>query len=248
MTSVPTAQSRTAWGLMRDRTFGPYVTGNVVSSCGNWIQQIAAAVLMFRLTRSAFMVGAVSMVLFAGPLLLALWTCVLSDRRDRRRVLMVGRGITCLAVGVLAVLINKDLEQALALASVAPSIARTVGPAGGAGLLLRWPGPGLRGRRRHARSVRAGHVLGAGSASAARGRPATNAWRHPVPAARSDRGHADGRHRPTARGASQRRRCGCHVGDGRHVRGRRRRAGRIPSRPSPAHRFVRVIVMNPARE
>lgn len=136
MTSVPTAQSRTAWGLMRDRTFGPYVTGNVVSSCGNWIQQIAAAVLMFQLTRSAFIVGAVSMVLFAGPLLLALWTGVLSDRRDRRRVLMVGRGITCLAVGVLAVLINKDLEQALALASVAPSIARTVGPAGGAGLLL----------------------------------------------------------------------------------------------------------------
>jgi MFS family permease len=86
--------------------FGPYVTGNVVSSCGNWVQQIAAAVLMFQLTRSAFMVGAVSMVLFAGPLLLALWTGVLSDRRDRRRVLMVGRGLTCLAVGVLALLIT----------------------------------------------------------------------------------------------------------------------------------------------
>lgn len=84
--------------------FGRYVTGNVVSSCGNWVQQIAAAVLMFQLTRSAFMVGAVSMALFAGPLLLALWTGVLSDRRDRRRVLMVGRGLTCLAVGVLAFL------------------------------------------------------------------------------------------------------------------------------------------------
>ena len=58
MTTVPTAQSRTAGELIRDPMFGPYVTGNIMSSCGNWVQQIAAAVLMFQLTRSAFMVGA----------------------------------------------------------------------------------------------------------------------------------------------------------------------------------------------
>jgi MFS family permease len=173
VTSTPTARGRTAPALLRDRNFGPFVVGKIVSSCGVWIGQIAAAVLMFELTRSAFMVGAVSMMLFAGPLLLALWTGALVDRRDRRRLLMVGRGISALAAGMLALLLvgsgvnpqvllvsaavmgvghavslpamqaltpglvpDEDLEQALAFASVAPSIARTVGPALGAGLLL----------------------------------------------------------------------------------------------------------------
>lgn len=173
MTSTPTARGRTASALLRDRNFGPFVVGKIVSSCGVWIGQIAAAVLMFELTRSAFMVGAVSMMLFAGPLLLALWTGALVDRRDRRRLLMVGRGISALAAAMLALLLvgsgvnpqvllvsaavmgvghavslpatqaltpglvpDEDLEQALAFASVAPSIARTVGPALGAGLLV----------------------------------------------------------------------------------------------------------------
>lgn len=173
MTAAPTGRGRTAPALLRDRNFGPFMVGKIISSCGVWIGQIAAAVLMYDLTRSAFMVGAVSMVLFAGPLLLALWTGALVDRRDRRRLLMVGRGISALAAGVLALLLvgsgigpqvllvgaavmgvghavslpamqaltpglvpDEDLEQALAFASVAPSIARTVGPALGAGLLV----------------------------------------------------------------------------------------------------------------
>lgn len=138
---------------------------------------------MFDLTGSAFMVGAVSVLLFAGPLVLGLWTGKLTDQRDRRRLLMVARAITGGAVGLLAVLLlvrgvdgfggptvllvgagvmgighalsapamqaltpglvpDADLEQALAFASVAPSIARAVGPALGAGLLL-LGGPGL---------------------------------------------------------------------------------------------------------
>lgn len=178
-----TVRGRTAVQLLRDRTFGPFILGKILSSCGNWIQQIAAAVLMYELTRSAFMVGAVSVLLFAGPLVLALWTGALTDRRDRRRLLMVGRSVSGVSVGVLAVLLavqgtdgfggapvllagaaamgvghalslpamqaltpglvpDDDLEQALAFASVAPSIARTVGPALGAGLIL-LGGPGL---------------------------------------------------------------------------------------------------------
>jgi MFS family permease len=173
VTAEPAARGRTAPALLRDRNFGPFLVGKIISSCGVWIGQIAAAVLMFELTRSAFMVGAVSMMLFAGPLLLALWTGTLVDRRDRRRLLMAGRAISGAAVGVLAVLLvshgvspqavlvtaavmgighavslpamqaltpalvpDEDLEQALAFGSVAPSIARTVGPALGAGLLV----------------------------------------------------------------------------------------------------------------
>jgi MFS family permease len=194
MRPTSAAQSRSPLQLLRDRTFGPFVVGKILSSCGNWIQQIAAAVLMFELTRSALWVGSVSVLLFAGPLVLALWTGALTDRRDRRLLLMLGRGVSAAAVGALALLLlvhgtdgfggpvvlligaammgvghalslpamqaltpglvpDEDLEQALAFASVAPSIARTVGPALGAGLLL-LGGPGL------ALAVAAGsHVL-----------------------------------------------------------------------------------------
>lgn len=183
MSSGSTVTGRTPAALLRDRTFGPFMIGKILSAGGNWIQQIAAAVLMFELTRSAFMVGVMSMVMFAGPLVLALWTGTLTDRRDRRRVLMVGRTISGGSVGLLALVLvikgvdgfggapvllvlaavmgignaltapamqaitpalvsDEDLEQALALGSVAPSIARTVGPAAGAGLVV-LGGPGL---------------------------------------------------------------------------------------------------------
>lgn len=177
MASVTAPRRRTAWQLLFDRNFGPFTAGKILSSCGNWVQQVAAAVFMFELTHSALMVGTVGAVQFAGPLVLALWTGALTDRHDRRKLLMVGRLVSGMSAGLLPVLIlmfgmdafggpvvlllaaaamgvghaislpamqaltpglvpDDDLEQALALGSAAPSIARTVGPALGAGLLL----------------------------------------------------------------------------------------------------------------
>ena len=171
------APPRGTGALLRDRNFAPFLAGKILSSCGIWVQNVAAAVLMFDLTRSAFMVGAVSMVQFIGNTVLAVWAGALTDRVDRRKLLMAGRVISGAAVGVLAVLVTvfgtdgfggppvllaavlvmgiglaisspamqalvpalvkrEDLEPALALSSTAPSIARTVGPAIGAGLLV----------------------------------------------------------------------------------------------------------------
>jgi MFS family permease len=177
VTTAVAARRRGVASLLRDRAFGPFFVGKVLSSCGIWIQNIAAAVLMFELTRSAFMVGAVSMLQFAGPLLLSLWAGALNDRLDRRKLLTAGRVVSGVAVGSLALAValrgtggfggpavllaavfvmgiglalsspamqalvpalvpDEDLEPALALNSAGPSIARTVGPALGAGLLV----------------------------------------------------------------------------------------------------------------
>jgi MFS family permease len=170
------AAPRGVLALLVDRTVGWYFTGKTLSSCGIWIQNIAAAVLMFELTRSAFMVGLVSTAQFLGPLTLAIWAGGLSDRIDRRKLLITGRLISGTAVTLLATLLAvggvdgfrawmlltavlvmgigmavsvpamqalvpslvepNELESALALSSAAPSIARTVGPAVGAGLLV----------------------------------------------------------------------------------------------------------------
>lgn len=103
MTAPPAPRS--VWSLLRDPAFGPFLVGKTVSACGNWIQQITAAVLMFELSRSTLMVGLVSAAMFAPPLLLSLWAGALSDRFDRRRVLLIARSVSTLAAAAPAVLL-----------------------------------------------------------------------------------------------------------------------------------------------
>lgn len=174
---------RTARQLLVDRVFGPFIVGKLLSASATWVQQIATAVLMFELTGSALMVGAASAALFVGPLVLAPWAGAVSDRYDRRRVLIVGRLISAVSMAALTAAIAlagvddfggpaallgavglsgighslstpamqaltprlvppEDLEQALAISSVAPSVGRALGPLAGSALLL-WGGPGL---------------------------------------------------------------------------------------------------------
>jgi MFS family permease len=166
--------------LLRDRTFGVYFAGKLVSSCGMWIQNLGSAVLMFELTRSAFMVGMVSVMQFMPAILFALVAGALTDQFDRRKLLIVGRTIAGASVVLLAATLTllgvegfggpvallvfvfaagigwtlsnpaqqalipslvppRDLESALALNASAPSIARTIGPAIGALLLVGGP-------------------------------------------------------------------------------------------------------------
>lgn len=176
MTEEPDPPRRPA-ELLRDPAFGPFLGGKLLSTCGIWIQNLAAAVLMFDLTRSNLMVGAVSASQFAPMLLFSLWAGALTDQVDRRKLLLVGRALSGCTIVLLATLLllrgadgfggpavllvtvfvagtgwafsnpamqalipglvpRRDLEQALALNAIAPSLGRTLGPALGAGLLL----------------------------------------------------------------------------------------------------------------
>jgi MFS family permease len=89
--------------LLRDRVYGPFFFGNLVSNCGNWIHNVAAAVVVFELTDSAVAVGAVSGCMWAGALLLQPWAGALTDRYDRRRMLIAGQSLALF--GALAIAI-----------------------------------------------------------------------------------------------------------------------------------------------
>ena len=89
--------------LLRDRVYGPFFLGNLVSNCGNWIHNVAAAVVVFELTHSAVAVGAVSACLWAGSLLLQPWAGALTDRYDRRRMLIGGQALALLGALAIAV-------------------------------------------------------------------------------------------------------------------------------------------------
>jgi MFS family permease len=89
--------------LLSDRVYGPYLFGNLVSNSGNWIHNVAAAVVVFELTGSAIAVGAVSACLWAGSLVLQPWAGALTDRYDRRRMLIAGQFVALLGALSVAV-------------------------------------------------------------------------------------------------------------------------------------------------
>src|SRR6266516_3258911 len=84
----PAVGPSAALRLIRSRNFGPYFVGNALSSSGTWFQNLAAALLVYRLTHSAFLLGVLNVGQFAPVLLLAPWTGLAADRFDRRRLLL----------------------------------------------------------------------------------------------------------------------------------------------------------------
>jgi MFS family permease len=88
--------------LLRDRTFGPYFIGQIVATMGVWIHNVAAAVIVWELTRSTTLVAAITIGQFAPQILLTPWSGARADRADRRRQLVAGTAITATGTGLLA--------------------------------------------------------------------------------------------------------------------------------------------------
>jgi MFS family permease len=94
---------RSGWQLLFDRTFGPYFAGKLLSTIGVWVHNIAAAIVVWELTRSAFLVGAVSVGQFLPQLILTPLSGAHADRGDRRRQIILGRFVT--AAGSLGLVV-----------------------------------------------------------------------------------------------------------------------------------------------
>ncbi|MEX0705582.1 MAG: MFS transporter [Nitriliruptoraceae bacterium] len=96
------AVGRSQLRLLGDPTFGPFFGGKLFSTMGVWIHNIAAAIIVWDLTRSTMLVGAVSVAQFLPQIVLAPYTGGLADRGDRRRQLVAGRIVGFLGSGGLA--------------------------------------------------------------------------------------------------------------------------------------------------
>jgi MFS family permease len=80
---------RAAWRVLRSRDFGPYFVGNAASASGTWFHNLAASLLVYRLTGSELLLGVLNFSQFAAILLLSPWAGAAADRFDRRRLLIV---------------------------------------------------------------------------------------------------------------------------------------------------------------
>src|SRR5581483_2815239 len=102
------SERRSSLRALRHWNFALYFAGNLLSNCGTWFQNIALALLVYRLTSSAFWVGVVNFAQFIGVVVLAPWAGSAADRLNRRWLIVATQVGATVVSGVLAWLVAID--------------------------------------------------------------------------------------------------------------------------------------------
>ncbi|HZV55214.1 MAG TPA: MFS transporter [Rhodocyclaceae bacterium] len=89
---------------LTSRNYRLYFTGQLISLAGTWMQQIAMIWLAWRLSNSAQVLGMVGFASQIPILLLGPFTGVLTDRFDRRRILIITQSVAMLQALMLTAL------------------------------------------------------------------------------------------------------------------------------------------------
>jgi|SRR5581483_11147254 len=90
--------------VLGQRNYGPYFAGNVLSASGTWFQNLAAALLVYRLTHSKLLLGVLGFAQFAPLVVLIPWTGAAADRFNRRRLIVAMNLVSAALAGTLAAL------------------------------------------------------------------------------------------------------------------------------------------------
>ncbi|MBA2306198.1 MAG: MFS transporter, partial [Acidobacteria bacterium] len=87
---------------LRSRNYRLFAGGQLISLIGTWMQMVAQAWLIYRLTGSAVLLGVTGFMAQIPVFLLAPLGGVIADRLDRRRVLIVAQAVMMLLALILA--------------------------------------------------------------------------------------------------------------------------------------------------
>jgi MFS family permease len=93
-----------SFGPLRVRNFRLFLTGQLFSFTGTWVQRIAQDWLVLTLTGSATAVGITTALQFLPTMLFGLFGGLLADRVDKRRLLYATVSAQCAMATILAVL------------------------------------------------------------------------------------------------------------------------------------------------
>ncbi len=105
------ALRRTFGSLLDSRNYRLYFGGDLVSYIGSWMQTMAEAWLVLKLTGSGVAVGATFAFRFLPVLFFGLWGGVIADRFDRRKVLLVTQTLSALLAVVLWLIVLTGVVQ-----------------------------------------------------------------------------------------------------------------------------------------
>ena len=107
---IPKSAAQSSTGVrhvfraLRYRNYRLFFGGQLISLVGTWMQQIALAWLVYRLTNSAFLLGVVGFAAQLPMFLVSPFAGVLADRLNRHRVIVVTQTLAMLQASVLAFL------------------------------------------------------------------------------------------------------------------------------------------------
>jgi len=99
----------TPWRALAHRNYALFFAGHGLSLCGTWMQSMALAWLVYRLSESPFLLGLVEFVARAPILVFGLVGGLLADRWPRRRLLIVAEASLLIQAAVLSVLTFSSL-------------------------------------------------------------------------------------------------------------------------------------------
>jgi MFS family permease len=96
---------------LRHPNFRLYFFGQMVSLCGTWMQGMALSWLVYKMTKSAWLLGVVEFANLAPVLVLALVGGWVADHKNRRNVLICAQAVAMLQATALVVLsLTNQLE------------------------------------------------------------------------------------------------------------------------------------------
>lgn len=90
------------FGPFRHRAYVAYWLGVAISSLGTWLSAVAGSIFVYQLTGSTIAVGIFNAASFVPILLFSVWGGQVSDRLDRRRVVLWSHAASMLIAAVLA--------------------------------------------------------------------------------------------------------------------------------------------------
>lgn len=94
-------------GPFGHRAFAAYWAGGMLSNIGTWLQNVAGSVFVYDQTGSAFAVGLLNFATFLPILLFSVTGGVLSDRLDRRAIVMVSQTLSLVLASGLAIIVAR---------------------------------------------------------------------------------------------------------------------------------------------
>lgn len=94
---------------LRHPNFRLYFFGHAISTLGTWVQQVALAWLIYRLTDSAALLGATAFIALIPQLLIGPLAGAWIDRHDKRRLLILVESLLALQALVLMLLTALEL-------------------------------------------------------------------------------------------------------------------------------------------
>jgi MFS family permease len=92
------------FGPFRHRAYRAYWLGVAITSLGTWLSAVAGSIHVYQLTGSTFSVGLFNAASFLPILLFSVWGGQLSDRFDRRRVVLITHALSLVIAAALAAL------------------------------------------------------------------------------------------------------------------------------------------------